>query len=151
MSSPTTPDLVSCGFLVFRRNPQLQFLLMKHKSRWDLPKGHTDPGESEHDCALRELWEETGIRKEDIEIIPDFQYTNFYQVRYARTGGESKLKKLVLYLALLKDPQKEIAVTEHAGHRWFDWTPPHQIQAQAIDPLLQEVESFVARTEYFKS
>lgn len=151
MSSPTAPDLVSCGFLVFRRNPHLQFLLMKHKSRWDLPKGHTDPGESEHDCALRELWEETGIRKEDIEIIPDFQYTNFYQVRYERTGGEPKLKKLVLYLALLKDPQKEIAVTEHAGHRWFDWTPPHKIQAQAIDPLLQEVESFVARTEYFKS
>jgi 8-oxo-dGTP diphosphatase len=28
---------------------------------WSLPKGKLDPGESWEDCALREVWEETGL------------------------------------------------------------------------------------------
>ena len=36
------------------------------KGAWVLPGGHIDPGESLEECALRELWEETGV-KVDIE------------------------------------------------------------------------------------
>ena len=36
------------------------------KGTWVLPGGHIDPGESLEECALRELWEETGV-KVDIE------------------------------------------------------------------------------------
>ena len=54
-------QLKSCGVLVFRDEPSLSFLLMEHTQRLDLPKGHVDPGESEIECALRELEEETGI------------------------------------------------------------------------------------------
>jgi 8-oxo-dGTP diphosphatase len=28
---------------------------------WSLPKGKADPGESDADCARREVWEETGL------------------------------------------------------------------------------------------
>ena len=41
----------SCGFLIFRNEFQ-SFLLMKHKTRWDLPKGHVDPGESDMELSL---------------------------------------------------------------------------------------------------
>ena len=47
-------DIQSCGFLVYREEPKLSFLLMQHSTRWDLPKGHVDPGETEMECALRE-------------------------------------------------------------------------------------------------
>ncbi len=53
-------DVKSCGIIVFKRDP-LEFLLMRHPTRWDLPKGHVDPGETDLECALRELEEETGI------------------------------------------------------------------------------------------
>jgi 8-oxo-dGTP pyrophosphatase MutT (NUDIX family) len=36
---------------------------------WGFPKGRRDPNESERECALREVWEETGIRKEDISVV----------------------------------------------------------------------------------
>ncbi len=37
-------------------------LLIFRNGRWDLPKGHLEPGESPETCALREVEEETGVR-----------------------------------------------------------------------------------------
>jgi 8-oxo-dGTP pyrophosphatase MutT (NUDIX family) len=36
---------------------------------WGFPKGRRDPNESERECALRELYEETGIRREHVQVI----------------------------------------------------------------------------------
>jgi len=36
---------------------------------WGFPKGRRDPNESERECALREVWEETGIRRDDIHVV----------------------------------------------------------------------------------
>jgi ADP-ribose pyrophosphatase YjhB (NUDIX family) len=44
-------EVKSCGFLVMK--PDQSFLLMKHKDRYDLPKGHMEAGETEHQTALR--------------------------------------------------------------------------------------------------
>jgi 8-oxo-dGTP diphosphatase len=40
-------------------------VLLVHRPRyddWSLPKGKADPGESDEDCARREVFEETGVR-----------------------------------------------------------------------------------------
>jgi len=40
-------------------------VLLVHRPRyddWSLPKGKNDPGESDEDCARREVEEETGLR-----------------------------------------------------------------------------------------
>jgi bis(5'-nucleosidyl)-tetraphosphatase len=131
---------ISCGFLIVRGNPIDSFLLMKHSRRWDLPKGHVDEGETELQCALRELREETGIVGDDIEIDPTFSYENRYMVNQKRYGGKGFVeKKLLVYLARLKNPVK-ITVTEHDGYRWFNWNPPHRIQDLTIDSLLETLE-----------
>jgi len=127
----------SCGFLIVRENPNRSFLLMKHPKRWDLPKGHVDKGETNMECALRELEEETGITADDIEVDEDFKFKLKYNVRYKR-DGEKKKKTLIIYLAkLLHDV--DIELTEHDGYEWFDWDPPHEIQENTIDPLLEQV------------
>jgi len=36
---------------------------------WSFPKGKADPGESDEDCALREIEEETGLRCELVEEL----------------------------------------------------------------------------------
>jgi ADP-ribose pyrophosphatase YjhB (NUDIX family) len=44
-------EVKSCGFLIMK--PDQSFLLMKHKDRYDLPKGHMEAGETEQQTALR--------------------------------------------------------------------------------------------------
>lgn len=135
------PAVKSCGFLIVRGRPAREFLLMRHADRWDLPKGHVDPGETEMQCALRELREETGITESDIEIAEGFRFESHYPVR--NKSGKRLDKTLVLFLAHLRR-EVPLALTEHLGSQWFAWNPPHRIQAWTIDPLLADVEKFWA-------
>ena len=142
-TEPAKPDVKSCGVLIFREEPTLSFLLMEHRDRLDLPKGHVDPGESDLETALRELEEETGITSDDIKLDPDFRYSHCYQVHKKRYGNVPKLKELVIFMATLTN-DVELELTEHIGYQWVEWDPPHQIQEKTIDPLLAEVSEFLA-------
>lgn len=136
----TTPEVFSCGFLITRQHGgQRQFLLMQHRDRWDLPKGHVDEGESRMECALRELWEETGISVDQIRVDRDFEYRHRYLVTNRR--GRTRLKELTIFLAELLPGHEDFVIqhTEHLGSRWFDWQPRHQIEPKTVDSLLQAV------------
>ncbi len=136
------PELKACGVLLLQGDPVQSFLLMRHADRWDLPKGHLDGSETEIECALREMEEETGLSKNDIQIDPEFRYMDRYYVKNKRTRNKKKLKELVIFLARV-DSKPKIEVTEHEGFEWFEWSPPHEIQWKTIDPLLAQVEKFL--------
>jgi bis(5'-nucleosidyl)-tetraphosphatase len=134
----------SCGFILFtgdRTTSQKSFLLMKHRDRYDLPKGHVEPGESDLECALREMTEETGIPAIAVKIEPDFQFRSVYYPEYARYNNEVIEKTLIIFLGWVDTPTV-ILSSEHLGYEWVNWHPPHQIQAQTIDPLLAEVSAY---------
>ena len=115
--------LKSCGVLIFRQQPELSFLLMKHPHRYDIPKGHIKKGESETECAMRELDEETGFSGADVRIEEGFEFRDTYFPKYKRFGGEKVEKTLVVFLGrLLAD--REVTLTEHQGHEWIPWRPP---------------------------
>ena len=142
MNEKTDSLIKSCGFLIFKEVPQRCFLLMQHANRWDLPKGHVDPGETELECALRELEEETGIRESDIRVDSEFCCRQRYEVRLKRYQREPRQKELVIFLAELVQPKEELVLTEHLGFEWRPWNPPHLIQEKAIDPLLRALAQY---------
>jgi bis(5'-nucleosidyl)-tetraphosphatase len=131
----------ACGVLLFRPPPERSFLLMRHADRWDLPKGHLDRGETEVECALRELEEETGIGAGQVRLDPRFRFTVDYLVPSREAGGQLRPKRLVVFLGELPGAVS-IRLTEHLGCEWFPWAPPQAIQAQTIDGLLAAVAEY---------
>ena len=53
----------SCGAIVFtEENGQRKYVVIRSVGGdYGFPKGHMEPGESERETALREIWEETGL------------------------------------------------------------------------------------------
>lgn len=54
---------------VFVTDADGRFLAVKttYADDWDIPSGHCDPGESPNDAASRELWEETGLKIDNMQ------------------------------------------------------------------------------------
>ena len=77
----------SCGALVLRRGKdETDYILMirhRHGGNLSFPKGHMERGETEHMTAVREVYEETGVR---IRISSAFRKT----VHYIPSPGVSK-------------------------------------------------------------
>ena len=112
-----------------------EFLLMRHPDRWDLPKGHCEPGEAFIDAALRETEEETGISRDLISLDTEFYFDLIYPVKYKKTADQVFQKQVRYFLGHLKS-KPNLKLTEHESAEWFAWNPPHTIQPQTIDPLL---------------
>jgi len=123
-----------------------QFLLMRHSDRWDLPKGHAEPGETPRQTALRETEEETGIDASRITLDDAFVHSIAYPVKYREHGDRVFEKRVTFFLGYVDQPWP-VTHTEHLGHEWFRWSPPHRIQAKTIDPLLAAVEAHLRTTD----
>jgi 8-oxo-dGTP pyrophosphatase MutT (NUDIX family) len=137
----------SCGVIVFRREPDLSFLVMKHRDRLDLPKGHVDPGETDVGCALRELVEETGLGPDVVHLDPDFQFETRYHVRAKRYGEvkESTVEKTVVIFLGWLTRDVPVVLTEHVGYEWMQWNPPHRLGQGTLDGVLAALEPVLAR------
>lgn len=133
--------LKSCGVLVFRKEPELGFLVLRQSYRYDLPKGHVEDGEDELDCALRELVEETALSRDVVRIEPGFRFATTYYPRYRKLGGQTVEKTVVIFLGwLLED--RPVVVTEHASHEWVRYPPPYRLANATIDGALAQAERF---------
>lgn len=56
-----TNKIQAGGGLVINEKNEILFIYRRQK--WDLPKGKLDTGENIEECAIREVMEETGIKK----------------------------------------------------------------------------------------
>jgi 8-oxo-dGTP pyrophosphatase MutT (NUDIX family) len=83
----------SCGAVVYKADEEgTKFLLIKHINggHWGFPKGHVEEGENEHQTALREILEETGL---EVELTEGFRYRMDYSPK------ENVMKEVIFFLA----------------------------------------------------
>ena len=76
----------TCGGVVFA-DDKILFILKNDK--WDLPKGKIEQNETKEEAAVREISEETGLLKTDLEILEQLPTTYYYKI----IDGVKRLKK----------------------------------------------------------
>jgi bis(5'-nucleosidyl)-tetraphosphatase len=126
----------SAGIVLWRTAPSdpsvKLYLLLDYGRHWDFPKGHVEPGETDEQAAVRELFEETGIQ--DAVFIPGFQRLVDYYFRSNKHGVIHKT--VVFFLAQTTTPNVKIS-DEHVGYNYstFDDALKQLTYASARDIL----------------
>jgi bis(5'-nucleosidyl)-tetraphosphatase len=112
----------SAGAVIFRKDLKegTHYLLLHYpsgsktkKEYWDFAKGHREAGETELATALREVFEETGLR--NVRIAPNFREVIAY---YFKAEGRTVFKTVVFYLGETKEKTIRIS-SEHQGFLWL--------------------------------
>lgn len=98
----------SAGGLV--KNSKGEYLAIKRRGKWDLPKGKIESFEQCHDAAIRETYEETGLLPLDIISILPPTYHVYWE------DGKHILKKTFWYEMLYQGmdepiPQEQEGIT----------------------------------------
>ena len=114
---PTKKQVVA-GFVVYRKTVDgIKFLMLYRRGNyWNFPKGHFKPGERTIDAALRELEEETGIKKSELHIAPNFRG---YERFFFKIGDQGIYDTVILFLAETHRAEIKIEPREHSGYAWF--------------------------------
>ena len=117
-------------------NSEGDLLMIRLRNRWDLPKGHIEPGEKSLTAALREVEEETGIKAEILDNAPLYTTWHAYD-----TYGEWQLKstdwwRMRTAQIETPQPQEDEGITEV---RWMN----NAARAEALNDTYETIKEVV--------
>ena len=110
---------------------------------WQMPQGGVDKGEAPRDAALRELWEETGVTADLVEIVAETAEPVSYDLPHelvpklwkGKYRGQAQYWFLMRFLGQDSDIKIGTPVPEFSAWKWSD---PGQIVAEIV-PFKREV------------
>ncbi len=102
-----------------------RILMILRNGRWDLPKGHMEPGENPRQAALREVEEETGVRA-GIENESPVETYHFYPF-----GERWRMKRTYWYKLRLAQAAASLTPQTEEGIEAAEWVPVPQVQEYA--------------------
>lgn len=107
----------SAGGIVINKNGKI-LVVSQHGTSWSLPKGHLDEGESELEAAIREIYEESGIKK--LELVKELG--NYKRYKIAKDGTEDKSELKIITMFLFKTVEEVLIPVdpENPEARWVD-------------------------------
>ena len=130
------PVVEASGGLV--RNEKNEFLFIFRRGHWDLPKGKLEKNESRRDGAVREVIEETGIKK--VKIIDKIGVT--YHIFKNKKGKES-IKKSHWYL-MRSEKQKLVPQLEE-DIEIADWKTLNEFKK--MSPAYNNIKDIIEKYE----
>jgi 8-oxo-dGTP pyrophosphatase MutT (NUDIX family) len=113
------PEVRAAGGVVARVGDDDAEILLVHRPKyddWSLPKGKALADESDEDCAVREVWEETGLRCEHRFELPSTRYRD-------RLGRDKRVRYWAMGVL-------EGAFEPHAEVDELAWLPPREARAR---------------------
>ncbi|MBI2995782.1 MAG: NUDIX domain-containing protein [Candidatus Melainabacteria bacterium] len=86
----------TAGGLVLNKKGQV-LIANQNGNSWSLPKGHIDEGETKLEAAIREIYEETGIRK--LQFVKELGFYERYKIGLnSSEEDKSELKNISMFL-----------------------------------------------------
>jgi polyA polymerase len=119
----------SCGAIVFN-NKIKKFLIVKmFNGNWGFPKGHIEECETEVETAIREVFEETGIK---INIVSDKKY----EIKYV--PNETTIKKVTFFIGITENEKVTVDEQEIEAYKWCSYeealkTITYRLQKEVLE------------------
>ena len=104
----------SCGAVLFREEEgrRLYLIIRSVAGHWSMCKGHVEGSETEHETAVREIREETGL---SVDFVEHFRHV----IRYAPRPGS--MKDVVFFLARVTGGTLTCQPEEVAEAEWLPY------------------------------
>ncbi|MEM1429491.1 MAG: RNA pyrophosphohydrolase [Pseudomonadota bacterium] len=104
---------------------------------WQMPQGGIDPGESVRDAALRELWEETGVASDLVDVEAETKEWLRYDLPEHLLGkiwkGKYRGQEQKWLLMRFKGSDADIDIaTEHPEFSAWAWKPAEDLPGQIV-------------------
>ena len=113
---------------------------------WQMPQGGIDAGEEPAQAAIRELWEETGVSADDVEVVAQTDIWLPYDLPYDLVPklwkGQYRGQEQLWFLMRLKASDDAINIaTEHPEFSRWKWMEPSEL----IDNIVPFKRALYAR------
>ena len=130
----------SCGAILYRVRADgvIEYLVLyQHRSgTWSVPKGHIAAGETERETALREIYEETGLR---VSLIDGFRRELSYTV------SAKASKNVVIFLAEARG-ELSLGENEISDCVWAEKDAAiRRLGGRSIGRVIEAAEAFLKR------